>query len=92
MRARAAGAGAHAPPIALRVEQDAGRRRCVAQTVLCSSTMVVTSTSSRALAMPPSPRLADIAPRILENVAGGILELVIHAVEGWRERRDRVDR
>ena len=57
-----------------------------------ASTMVVTSLSSPALAMPPSPRLADIAPRILENVAGGILELVIHVVEGWRDRRDRIDR
>jgi hypothetical protein len=54
--------------------------------------MVVTSMSSRALAMPPSPGLADVAPRILENVVGGILELMIHAVEGWRDRRDRVDR
>jgi hypothetical protein len=54
--------------------------------------MVVTSLSSRALAM-PSPRLANnVAPRILENVAGGILELVIHVVEGWRDRRDRIDR
>jgi hypothetical protein len=54
--------------------------------------MVVTSLSSRALAMPPSQRLNDVAPRILENVAGGILELVIHVVEGWRDRRDRIDR
>ena len=54
--------------------------------------MVVTSLSSRALAMPPSRRLSDVAPRILENVAGGILELVIHVVEGWRDRRDRIDR
>jgi hypothetical protein len=53
---------------------------------------MVTSISSRALAVPPSPRLADVAPRILENVAGGILELVIHAVEGWRDRRDRIER
>jgi len=53
---------------------------------------MVTSISSRALAVPPSPRLVDVAPRILENVAGGILELVIHAVEGWRDRRDRIDR
>jgi hypothetical protein len=53
--------------------------------------MAITSMSSRALAMPP-PRQADVAPRILENVAGGILELVIHAVEGWRDRRDRIDR
>lgn len=53
---------------------------------------MVTSMSSRALAMQPSPRLVDIAPRILENVAGGLLELVIHAVEGWRDRRDRIDR
>lgn len=42
--------------------------------------------------MPPSLRLADVAPRILENVVGGILELTIHVVEGWRGRRDRVDR
>ena len=56
------------------------------------STMVVSSLSSRALAVPPSPRQGDVAPRILENVAGGILELVIHVVEGWRDRRDRIDR
>lgn len=56
------------------------------------STMVVTSISSRALAMPPSQRLSDVAPRILDSVAGGILELVIHVVEGWRDRRDRIDR
>jgi hypothetical protein len=54
--------------------------------------MAVMSISSRALAVPPSPRLTDVAPRILENVAGGILELVIHVVEGWRDRRDRIDR
>ena len=54
--------------------------------------MVVSSLSSRALTVPSSPRLADVAPRILENVAGGILELVIHVVEGWRDRRDRIDR
>jgi hypothetical protein len=54
--------------------------------------MVVSSISSRTLAVPPSPRLTDIAPRILENVAGGLLELVIHVVEGWRDRRDRADR
>ena len=53
---------------------------------------MVTSISSRALTMPPSPRLTDVAPRILEHVAGGILELVIHVVEGWRDRRDRIDR
>lgn len=52
---------------------------------------MVTSMSSRALTA-PSPRLVDVAPRILENVAGGILELVIHAVEGWRDRRDRIER
>jgi hypothetical protein len=51
--------------------------------------MAVTSMSSRALAVPPSPRPA---PRILDNVVGGILELVIHVVEDWRDRRDRVDR
>jgi hypothetical protein len=54
--------------------------------------MIVSSISSRALTVPPSPRLTDVAPRILENVAGGILELVIHVVEGWRDRRDRIDR
>lgn len=54
--------------------------------------MAVMSMSSRALAMPPSPRLAEIAPRILENVVGGVLELMIHVVEGWRDRRDRIDR
>lgn len=54
--------------------------------------MAVTSISSRALAMPPSsPRLADVAPRILENVAGGLLELVIHTVESFRDRH-RIDR
>jgi hypothetical protein len=56
-----------------------------------SSTMAVTSVSSRALDLPQSPRLVDLAPRILENVAGGLLELVIHAVEGWRDRY-RIDR
>ena len=57
-----------------------------------TSTMAVTSISSRALAMPPSsPRLADVAPRILENVAGGLLELVIHTVESFRDRH-RIDR
>lgn len=55
------------------------------------SIMAVTSISSRALAMPPSPRLVDIAPRILETVAGGLLELVIHTVESWRDR-SRIDR
>jgi hypothetical protein len=54
--------------------------------------MAVTSMSSHALTMPPSPRLTDIAPRILDSVAGEILELVIHVVEGWRDRRDRIDR
>jgi hypothetical protein len=49
------------------------------------------SSSSRALAMPRSPRLADVAPRILEHVAGGLLELVIHTVESWRDRY-RIDR
>lgn len=56
-----------------------------------TSTMAVTSISSRALAMPPSPRLADVAPRLLENVAGGLLELVIHTVESFRDRH-RIDR
>jgi hypothetical protein len=54
--------------------------------------MAVTSISSRELAMPPSLRLADVAPRILENVVGGILELMIRVVEGRRDRRDRLDR
>jgi hypothetical protein len=55
------------------------------------SIMAVTSISSRALTMPSSPRLMDVAPRILETVAGGILELMIHTVESWRDRY-RIDR
>jgi hypothetical protein len=54
--------------------------------------MAVTSISSRALDMPPSTRVSDLAPRILENLVGGFLELMIHAVEGWRDRRERFDR
>jgi hypothetical protein len=54
--------------------------------------MAVTSMSSRALTVPPSPRLTDVAPRILDNVVGGILELVIHVVEDWRDRRSGGER
>lgn len=35
----------------------------------------------------PLPRLSSEAPRLFHNVVGGILELVIHAVEDWRDRR-----
>jgi len=47
--------------------------------------MAVTSISSRATQ--PLPRLSSEAPRFVDNVVGGILELMIHAVEDWRERR-----
>jgi hypothetical protein len=47
--------------------------------------MAVTSMSPPALLS--SPRLFTVAPRVLENVIGGILELVIYAVEDWRDRR-----
>jgi len=53
--------------------------------------MAVTTITSRALAMPPSQRLTDVAPRILEHVAGGLLELMIHTVESWRVRH-RIER
>jgi hypothetical protein len=46
--------------------------------------MAVTSIPSALL---PLPRLPSAAPRILENVVGGILELLIHTVEDWRDRR-----
>jgi hypothetical protein len=49
--------------------------------------MAVTSISSRATQ--PLPRLHSEAPRLLDNVVGGILELMIHAVEDWRDRRAR---
>jgi hypothetical protein len=56
-----------------------------------TSTMAVTTITSRALATPPSPRLTDVAPRILEHVASGLLELVIHTVESLRDRH-RIER
>ena len=37
----------------------------------------------------PLPRLPAEAPRLVQHVVGGILELMIHAVEDWRERRRR---
>ena len=56
----------------------------VACGLLWQRVMAVTSISSALL---PSPRLPTVAPRLLQNVVGGILELVIHAVEDWRDRR-----
>lgn len=49
--------------------------------------MAVTSISSPT--MQALPRLNAEAPRFLDNVVGGILERVIHAVEDWRDRRGR---
>lgn len=60
--------------------------------MLRSAIMAVTSIPPRALAVPPSKRLADLAPRILNDVVGDLLELVVHAVEDWRDRRDRFAR
>lgn len=56
----------------------------VACGLLLQRVMAVTSIPSALL---PSSRLPTVAPRLLQNVVGGILELVIHAVEDWRERR-----
>lgn len=47
--------------------------------------MAVTSISTSATQ--PLPRLPAEAPRLLHSVVGGILELMIHAVEDWRDRR-----
>ena len=49
--------------------------------------MAVTTMSSRTTQ--PLPRLYSEAPRLVDNVVGGILELMIHAVEDWRDRRGR---
>ncbi|HEY6177264.1 MAG TPA: hypothetical protein VIX73_22560 [Kofleriaceae bacterium] len=46
--------------------------------------MAVTSTS---YTTQPLPRLPAAAPRLVDDVVGGILELMIHAVEDWRDRR-----
>jgi len=50
--------------------------------------MAVTSISSSATQ--PLPRLPSEGPRLLQSVVGGILELMIHAVEDWRDRRGRL--
>jgi hypothetical protein len=49
--------------------------------------MPVTSLSS--YTTQPLPRLSAEAPRLVHHVVGGILELMIHAVEDWRDRRRR---
>jgi hypothetical protein len=47
--------------------------------------MAVTTISSTALT--PAPRLGAVAPRLIENLVGSVLELMIHALEDWRDRR-----
>lgn len=47
--------------------------------------MAVTSISNTALTT--APRLGAVAPRLIENLVGNVLELMIHAVEDWRDRR-----
>jgi hypothetical protein len=34
-----------------------------------------------------STQLSSVAPRMLRGLVGGMLELMIHAVETWRDRR-----
>jgi hypothetical protein len=47
-----------------------------------------------AVTMLPSSALAPsrLAPRLIESLIGNLLELMIHTVEDWRERRDRPGR
>lgn len=47
--------------------------------------MAVTIPSSRALQS--LPQLPSAAPRLVQSVVGGLLELMIHVVEDLRERR-----
>lgn len=43
-------------------------------------------------AMSRTPRRFAVAPRVLEHLIGNLLELMIHSVESWRDRRDRLAR
>ena len=56
--------------------------------MLQGTVMAVSTTPSRTIALPV--RMPSTLPQILDAFVGGLLELVIHSIEGVRERLSRL--